>query len=246
MESQILPERLVNMMHIPNWQSGLYHRNLTQVVIVFPKLQITRREYKIYSNGILPALIEITGDRDHINFMETENALLTGLRGLDPQAISKIHETYFPQVYRYAYYRVGDESTAEDLSSETFIRLLEAVHARRGPKSSLRGWLMGTISNLVNDYYRQVYNKTSEPLQDDLKATNSDPEILSEKRDRDEILRTELLKLTKEQQHVLALRFGSGCSLAETAELMDKKPNAIKQLQFRALNSLRTHLEGVI
>ncbi len=96
--------------------------------------------------------------------MEAEKIFITGLRGLDPQAITKIHEMYFPAVYRYAHYRVGDETVAEDLASETFIRLLEAIHAGRGPKSSLRGWLMGTISNLVNDYFRQVYKNTSEPL----------------------------------------------------------------------------------
>ena len=55
-----------------------------------------------------------------------------------------------------------------------------------------------------------------------------------------------LKELTTDQQHVLALRFGSGCSLAETAEIMGKKPNAIKQLQFRALAALRKNIEGEI
>jgi RNA polymerase sigma-70 factor (ECF subfamily) len=201
---------------------------------------------QISTSGILRLLLEIYHVKDRINFMEAEKALLTGLRDLDPQTITKIHEKYFPRVYRYAYYRVGDETICEDLSSETFIRLLEATHKGRGPKSSLRGWLMGTISNLVNDYYRQVYNKPNEPLQDDLKAHNSDPVSLSEERTRKEILQLGLKELTADQQHVLALRFGSGCSLAETAEIMGKKPNAIKQLQFRALAALRKTIGGEI
>ena len=201
---------------------------------------------QLSSSGILPLLVESYRVKDRINFMEAEKALLAGMRGLDPQAITKIHETYFPQVYRYAYYRVGDEAVSEDLASETFIRLLEAIHAGRGPKSSVRGWLMGTISNLVNDYYRQVYNKFNEPLQDNLKAQNSDPVSLSENRTRQEILRLGISKLTLDQQHVLALRFGSGCSLSETAEVMGKKPNAIKQLQFRALAALRKSIEAEI
>jgi RNA polymerase sigma-70 factor (ECF subfamily) len=178
--------------------------------------------------------------------MEAKNPLIAGLRDLDPQAITKIHETYFPSVYRYAYYRVGDETVSEDLASETFIRLLEAVHAGRGPNTSLRGWLMGTISNLVNDYFRQVYKKNSEPLHEDLKSSIGDPVSLSEQRDRSESLRWGLSQLSQDQQHVLALRFGSGCSLAETAEVMGKTPNAIKQLQFRALNALRKHIEAEI
>ena len=202
--------------------------------------------YQISTSGILHLLVEIHQVKNRINFMEAEKTLLAGLRDLDPQAITKIHEIYFPQIYRYAYYRVGDETVCEDLSSETFIRLLEATHKGRGPKSSLRGWLMGTISNLVNDYYRLVYKKINEPLQDNLKALNSDPVSLSEERTRKEILRLGLKELTPDQQHVLALRFGSGCSLAETAEIMGKKPNAIKQLQFRALAALRKYLEGEI
>jgi len=201
---------------------------------------------QISTNGILPPRVEIYRAKDRIDFMEAEKALLNGLRGLDPQAITKIHETYFPQVYRYAYYRIGDEAVTEDLASDTFIRLLEATHAGRGPKTSIRGWLMGTISNLVNDHYRQVYNKFNEPLQDNLRAQNSDPVFLSEKRTRQEILRLGLSELTPDQQHVLGLRFGSGCSLAETAEIMGKKPNAIKQLQFRALAALRKYVEAEI
>lgn len=202
--------------------------------------------YQNSTSGILRLLLEIYQVKDRINFMEAEKALLTGLRGLDPQAITEIHNKFFPLVYRYAYYRVGDETVCEDLSSETFIRLLEAVHAGRGPKSSLRGWLMGTISNVVNDYYRQVYNKSNEPLQNGLMAQNSDPVSLSEERSRQEILRLGIKELTPEQQHVLALRFGSGCSLAETADVMGKKPNAIKQLQFRAIAALRKYIEGEI
>jgi RNA polymerase sigma-70 factor (ECF subfamily) len=204
------------------------------------------RKIRYPGSGILSAFKSAYRQKEPKSFMEAEKTLLTGLRGLDPQAITKIHETYFPPVYRYAHYRVGDDAVAEDLASETFIRLLEAVHAGREPHSSLRGWLMGTVSNLVNDYYRQVYNRSSEPLHEGLQASNGNPVSLSEQHSRQEILRSGLSRLTPDQQHVLALRFGSGCSLAETAEVMGKKPNAIKQLQFRALAALRRHIEAEI
>ena len=129
---------------------------------------------QISTIGLLPALVGLYRAEDRINYMEAENTLLTGLRDLDPQTITKIHETYFPSVYRYAYYRVGEEAIAEDLASETFIRLLEAAHAGRGPNASLRGWLMGTVSNLVNDYYRQLYTKSNQPLHDNLTGAGAD------------------------------------------------------------------------
>jgi RNA polymerase sigma-70 factor (ECF subfamily) len=197
------------------------------------------------NNGILPALIRTNALKERTSFMEEEQATLIRLRALDPQAITKVHNAYFPIVYRYTRYRLGDEVVAEDLASEAFIRLLEALHAGRGPNASLRGWLMRTASNLVNDYYRAAYNKPTESLDEAISTGYGDPVSHSERSDQREALRMALSKLTSKQQHVLALRFGSGCSLTETAEIMRKKTNAVKQLQFRALAALRNNISGL-
>lgn len=195
-------------------------------------------------DGILPSCLHATTTRDRTGTMPDEQALLSALQDLDPQAITQIHNQYFPLVYRYARYRVADDGMAEDLSSETFIRLLEAIHAGRGPKTSLRGWLMGTVSNLVNDHYRRVYNRPVESLHESLPSQSGDPAVQTERLRQAETLQAALAQLTPDQQHVLALRFGSGCSLIETGEMMGRNPNAVKQLQFRALASLRKGLQG--
>ena len=178
--------------------------------------------------------------------MGDDQTLLAGLRDLDAQIITKVHEIYYPMIYRYAHYRQGDATIAEDLASETFIRLLEAIHAGNGPRTSLRGWLMGTISNIVNDHYRVAYNKPIEPLQEDALARSGNPVSHSERSDQEAALREALLKLTPDQQHIITLRFGTGCSLAETAKIVGIKTNAVKQLQFRALNALRKHVKAEI
>jgi RNA polymerase sigma-70 factor (ECF subfamily) len=166
---------------------------------------------------------------------------LEGLRVLDPQAISAIHNRYFPELYRYARYRLGDENLAEDIAGETFARLLESVNAGQGPHTSLRGWLMGTASNLVNDHLRGMYAHPIGTLPEDFEpnADGLSPHQYVEHTDRRRTVREALGQLTEEQQQVIALRFGNGYSLEETAALMAKKPNAIKALQFRALAALR-------
>lgn len=205
---------------------------------------IFERATRLGFDGILPLCFHTITTRDRTAYMQDEQALLSALQDLDPQAITQIHSQYFPVVFRYARYRVADEGMAEDLASETFIRLLEAVHAGRGPKTSLRGWLMRTVSNLVNDHYRQVYNRPVEPLHEHLPSQSADPAIQSERLRREQTLQAALAQLTPDQQHVLALRFGSGCSLVETGELLGRNPNAVKQLQFRALAALRKCLQG--
>jgi RNA polymerase sigma-70 factor (ECF subfamily) len=75
-------------------------------------------------------------------------------------------------------------------------------------------------------------------LNDSLPDPGIDPQVDVEHRERRSKLRKAVAELTPEQQHVLALRFGEGFSLEETASVMQKNVNAIKQLQLRALAAL--------
>ena len=66
-----------------------------------------------------------------------------------------------------------------------------------------------------------------------------------DRRHQADSVRQAYAQLTPEQQNVLALRFGDGCSLEETAAVMQKKVNAVKALQFRALAALQRHIGEV-
>lgn len=178
--------------------------------------------------------------------MKDTHSELEGLRALDPETITDVHNRFYPAIYRFLIYRIGNEETAEDLAAEVFVRLLEALHAGRGPDHNLRGWLMGTAANMANDHYRRHYARSFVELSEELESGhNDDPYIAAEKKDDHRLVKASLEKLTEDQKQVLALRFGSGFSLEETAEAMGKKANAIKALQFRALEALRRGLGEV-
>ncbi len=165
------------------------------------------------------------------------------LRNLDPQALSSLHQHYYPEVVRLALYRIGDRMVAEDLASEVFIRLIDALNAGKGPKQNVRGWLLGITNNLVNDHFRRAYRQVVDPL-DEESALIVDPVSQIDTRiDSLDDLRGALQGLTEEQQMVITLRFGAEMSLEETANTMGKTANAIKALQFRATAALRQQLE---
>lgn len=164
---------------------------------------------------------------------------LLALQGLEPRALEALHDRYYPEIYRYVLYRLGDLETAEDVASDVFVRLLEATQAGRGPRQSLRGWLIGTAHHLVMDHFRRFYAARETRLDDDFPSVTEDPSRAIESIELRRAVQSALIRLTHEQQHVLALRFGGGYSLEETAGLMGKKANAIKALQFRALAALR-------
>jgi len=167
---------------------------------------------------------------------------LNGLQKLDPHVIGVVYDRYFADVYRYARYRINDELVAEDLAADVFVRLMEAVQKGRGPQSNIKGWLIATASNAVNDYLRRQYRRPvddlSESLPDEAENIHSQVDALEQRRH----VQQAYARLTIEQQHVLALRFGLGYSLEETAVQLKKSINAVKQLQFRALASLQRAL----
>lgn len=165
---------------------------------------------------------------------------LEGLQKLDSQVIGAVYDRYFPDVYRFVYYRLNNEQVAEDISSDVFVRLLEAAKKGRGPQTNLKGWLLATASHAVADYLRHAYRRPTEALSDSMPDTAA-PSLTDEvdRREMVDSVRLAYDRLTSEQQNVLALRFGDGYSLDETATVMQKNVNAVKALQFRALATLQ-------
>ncbi len=175
---------------------------------------------------------------------DTSAALnLTSLRRLDSQTISDIYDLYFAEIFKFVRYRVNDDLHAEDIASETFIRLMEAVNQSGFPHSNLRGWLYATASHMVTDHFRRSYRRPVEALDDQFVDDDAlNPLAVAEQSEEQVRLKKALQTLTEEQQSVLSLRFGQGLSLDESAAILNKNVNAIKQLQFRALAALNRQL----
>lgn len=190
-------------------------------------------------------LVNIPVYSDEFSFrMKETNQEIDGLRALDPQTITDVHNRFYPVIYRYFRYRINDAELSEDLTADVFVRLLEALHTGRGPRSNLRGWLMGMASHMVNDHYRRFYSRVDVEFSEEIEIDHyADPHHEIEIKEDQRYLRSSMSKLTEQQKQVLALRFGSGFTLEETAETMGKNVNAIKALQFRALESLRRGYE---
>jgi RNA polymerase sigma-70 factor (ECF subfamily) len=174
-----------------------------------------------------------------------ERRALDGLQKLDSQAISAVYDQFFPEIYRYVFYRLSDQTVAEDVASDVFVRLLEAVQNRRGPQSNIKGWLIATASHAVADHLRQRYRRPVEAISEDHADHLPGPPAEFDLREQNRSVQKAYAQLTPEQQHVLALRFGEGYSLEETAAHMDKNVNAVKALQFRALASLQRQIDEV-
>ncbi|MGF1505155.1 MAG: RNA polymerase sigma factor [Anaerolineae bacterium] len=170
--------------------------------------------------------------------------LITALRRLDKTALAQVHNLYHDELYRFIAYRVGDAATAGDLTSEVFLRFLEACRTDKAPARSLRGWLYSVARNIVAAHLRRAYRRRETPLEDSLPADTTPLPDQLERSTQVAALREALGALTEDQQTVIALRYGSGLSIRDTAETMGKTEGSVKMLQARALKSLARLMGG--
>lgn len=181
----------------------------------------------------------------YIMIAHNDRRALDGLQQLDSQVIGAVYDQYFPEVYRYVFYRLSDQTLAEDIASDVFVRLLEAAQSGRAPQTNLKGWLISTASHAVMDHLRRKYRRPVEAISESMPDLGPAIHTELDQREQNRCVQQAYAQLTSEQQDVLALRFGQGYSLEETASHMKKNVNAVKALQFRALAALQRQIGEV-
>lgn len=142
----------------------------------------------------------------------------------------------WPGLYRYIYARVQNREEAEDITQESYVRTLA-----KGPFTELpsQAYLRMVALNIIRDRWRQRKSRgTQVGLQDALLSSDEDvSQIL------DRTIVEDLLKdLSEEYRRVLQLRIVEGYSRAETAFQMKKSEGAVRGLQYRAVQKLRSLL----
>lgn len=176
---------------------------------------------------------------------EDEEQLLDHAFNFEEAALSTLYDRYEAKIYSYVYRRTGDQTLAEDLTGQVFLKMLEAIRNRKAWHSSFSGWLYRIAHNVVIDHYRQRDYQIQVSFDDEptLPALDDGPEQATELKLDIERLRAAIARLTDEQAQVISLRFLEGYSINEVAEMMNKTEGSIKALQYRAVANLRQLLQ---
>ncbi len=155
------------------------------------------------------------------------------LRSRDGLAWSRLFEREHPFVYRVALANVGDRSAAEDIAGQVFLEALEGIGRYRDRGVPIRAWLLAITRHRATDWQRKQRNEP-EP-DEDLSAVPGPSAELTAALDA-------MSALTPDQREVMHLRFVEGYQLEEVAQLTNRTTGAVKALQHRALERLRTML----
>jgi RNA polymerase sigma-70 factor (ECF subfamily) len=172
-----------------------------------------------------------------------DRELIERAREYDTQALAEIYDKYAEAIYRYLYRLLRDASEAEDLTSEVFLRLLQALGTSRAPRDRLQGWLYSVARNLAMDWFRREGARNALELNEELVANGDSPSAAVEERQIRQRLGVALARLTPAQQQVILLRFGEGLRIADVSRLMGKSEGAIRVLQHRAVKRLSKLLD---
>ncbi|MPY99121.1 MAG: sigma-70 family RNA polymerase sigma factor [Actinophytocola sp.] len=165
---------------------------------------------------------------------------VSALRERDAEAFAGVYRAHAPGLFRYLVKQLRDRSTAEDLTSETFVRALRGSLTLRESTADIRPWLVRIARNVLVDHWRAARTRqeiaTVVPESD--RYVLPDPATtLIEESERRRVLAC-LDRLNKEQRECLRLRFLHERSVAETAKVMARQPGAVRALQYRALRRL--------
>ena len=174
--------------------------------------------------------------------MEDERELVERARRSDPEALSRLYETYFDRIYRYVAVRVGSTEEAEDLTQQVFLQAFEALPSFKWRGVPFSSWLFRIAHSQVVDHHRKASRTQVMPLEVPVAVAGPDPCEEAEREMALERVREALASLTELQREVISLRFAAGLSTAETAKTMGKREGAIKALQHSALAALRRAL----
>ena len=177
----------------------------------------------------------------------------------ESEGLSTLYRQFLPGVFGYIAARVPDRSTAEDLTSEVFLNMVEGMHrVQAQDEAGFAAWLFQIARVTVAGYYRKrahqptLLSLASTPFEEEEgeealaiadQHPEDDPVRRAEAREEWSEVVQAINRLTEEQRQVLISRLVLGYDVTTVARMMGKQPNAVKALQFRALQTLRRLLQ---
>ncbi len=155
----------------------------------------------------------------------------------DPARFAELYEENFYRVYAYVVRRVGDRHQAEDLTADVFREALAGIGKFEWRGVPFIAWLLRIASRAIADHFERSGREAGNPAAEPDRATLEETE-------RNAMLFQLVDRLPEMQFRVIHMRFVEQKSIREIAQEIGRSEGAVKQLQLRAIESLREQMEG--
>lgn len=169
---------------------------------------------------------------------------LVKVRARDPVAMNRFFDAFFDRVHAYATRLLRDSVLAEDLTQDAFVRMHQAID-RLDPTRDPSPWVFTVVTNTVRDYWRSKHHRASNRkvsldeawnLPDGRKGTAPDRNL--ERKEDAAIVRQAMGQLSPADREILLLRCYQNLSTTELEEVLELRPDAVRQRYSRAVRRL--------
>ncbi len=165
----------------------------------------------------------------------SDTELIRRIRQGDRSLFGQLAEKYYDEIFRYCYYRTGNEQAAYDCTQETFLHLLRFLEHYQ-EKRRFKAWLFQIALNVCRDYFRQ---ETQSPLSNEAVEELLQQEDHAEGSEQRLMVQNALSSLPDFQQEVLILYFYHGYKLREIAHITGASLSTVKSRLHQAIGKLR-------
>lgn len=168
----------------------------------------------------------------------------------DMSAFELLVRRYQDALVNYIYYTINDYHRAEDLAQETFLRVFKNA-SRYEPKASFKSWLYTIATNLSKNEIRNRARRNTYFLEDMVEEnedvyhsefmvdTRYQPDILYEKKERQQLIKKTLKQLPENQRLALTLVTYQELSYEEISDILNCSTGAVKSLIHRARQNMK-------
>jgi RNA polymerase sigma-70 factor (ECF subfamily) len=172
--------------------------------------------------------------------LESDEAL-SDRAGHDSESFAELYRRYRDPLYRYCWFRLHDDASANDAVADIFVAVLEAL--RRTGVRRFRPWLFTIAHHEIAD--RQRRGKPTLELHEAAASPSGapSPEELAILNINLDALRSAVRQLKPDQARVIELRM-AGLEGPEIRQVLNRSRSWVDTTQFRALTQLRRMLAG--
>lgn len=168
--------------------------------------------------------------------------LIISAKDGDMAAFGKLYELYFTPVFRYIFARTSQHQLSEDLAQTVFIKAFESLDRYQPTASPPLAYLFTIARNSVIDHWKKkkdILFQEEDAAVSNIVDRKQNPARDAEIKSSVGIITAAIQELPPDQQDVITMKFLQELSNAEIAQALGKSEDAVRQLQSRALKSLR-------
>jgi RNA polymerase sigma-70 factor, ECF subfamily len=174
----------------------------------------------------------------------SDEMLIGRIAGGDQLAMRTLFARHRVPIYRWLLRIVHDETLADDLLSEVFLDVWRQADRFEG-RSSVATWLISIARfKALSARRRRIDAELDEKIEATVADPADDPEAALQKKDRGELLRQALTRLSPEHREIIELVYYHEQSVDESAEILGIPPATVKTRMFYARRKLAELVEG--